>query len=115
VAEHLLGVSPRDIGIPAVVLYELYELELGIARSGQPRRRRGQLDALLAAVSILPFDRNAARHTAELRVMLESAGKPIGPMDTLIAGTALASRCVLVTHSGSEFSRVKGLSLADWY
>jgi len=112
VAEHLLGMSPRDIGIPAVVLYEL---ELGIARSSQPRKRRGQLDALLAAVSILPFDRDSARHAAELRVALESDGKPIGPMNTLIAGTALAAHGVLVTHNTGEFSRVKGLRLADWY
>jgi len=112
VAEHLLGLSPKDIRIPAVVLYEL---ELGIARSSQPRKRRGQLDALLAAVSILPFDKDAARYAAEVRAKLETDGKPIGPMDTLIAGIALASRCVLVTHNTSEFSRVKGLRLADWY
>jgi tRNA(fMet)-specific endonuclease VapC len=112
VAEHLLGVSPKEIGIPVVVLYEL---ELGIARSSQPRKRRGQLDAMLTAVTILSFDRDAARQAAGLCVLLEPAGKPIGPMDTLIAGTALASRCVLVTHNTSEFSRVKGLNLADWY
>ena len=112
VAAHLLGVSPREIGIPAVVLYEL---ELGIARSSQPRKRRGQLDAMLAVVSILPFDREAARHAAELRATLDAAGKPIGPMDTLIAATALAARSVLVTHNTGEFSRVKGLHLADWY
>lgn len=112
VAEQLLGVSPKEIGIPAVVLYEL---ELGIARSSQPRKRRSQLDALLTTVSILPFDRDAARLAAELRVTLESAGKPIGPMDTMIAGTALAAHGVLVTHNTGEFSRVKGLRLADWY
>lgn len=112
VAEHLLGVPPGEIGIPAVVLYEL---ELGIARSSQPRKRRGQLDAMLAVVSILSFDREAARHAAELRATLDAAGKPIGPMDTLIAGTALAARGVLVTHNTGEFSRVKGLRLADWY
>ncbi|MCZ7655624.1 MAG: PIN domain-containing protein [Rhodocyclaceae bacterium] len=62
---------------------------------------------MLTAVSILPFDRDAARLAAELRVTLESAGKPIGPMDTLIAGTALAARSVLVTHNTGEFSRVR--------
>ncbi len=112
VAERLLDVPPGDIGIPAVVLYEL---ELGIARSGQPRKRRGQLDALLSAASVLPFDKSAARHAADLRAVLETDGRPIGPMDTLIAGTALAARGVLVTHNTREFSRVKGLCLADWY
>jgi tRNA(fMet)-specific endonuclease VapC len=112
VGEHLLSVSPRDIGIPAVVLYEL---ELGIARSSQPRKRRSQLDAMLKAVSVLPFDRDAARLAAELRATLDAAGKTIGPMDTLIAGTALATRGVLVTHNTSEFARVKGLRLADWF
>jgi tRNA(fMet)-specific endonuclease VapC len=112
VAEHLLGVSPREIGIPAVVLYEL---ELGIARSSQPRKRRSQLDAMLSAVSVLPFDGEAARHAAELRATLDAAGKPIGPMDTLIAGTAIAAHGLLVTRNTGEFSRVKGLRLADWF
>lgn len=112
VAAHLLGVSPREIGIPAVVLYEL---ELGIARSGQPRKRRDQLDAMLSAVSIIPFNKDAARLAAQLRATLESAGKPIDPMDTLIAGTALAVSGVLVTHNTGEFARVKSLRLADWY
>ncbi len=112
VAGHLLGISPREVGIPAIVLYEL---ELGIARSNQPRKRRSQLDAMLGAVSVLPFDREAARHAAELRVTLETGGKPIGPMDTLIAATALAAHGVLVTHNTKEFSRVKGLRLVDWF
>lgn len=112
VAERMLGASPRDIRIPAAVLYEL---ELGIARSSQPRKRRGQLDAMLSAVTILPLDGVAARHAAELRASLDAAGTPIGPMDTLIAGTAIAAQGVLVTHNTGEFSRVKGLRLADWY
>lgn len=112
VAERMLGTSPRDIRIPAVVVYEL---ELGIARSSQPRKRRGQLDAMLSAVTILPLDGVAARHAAELRASLDAAGTPIGPMDTLIAGTAIAAQGVLVTHNTGEFARVKGLRLADWY
>lgn len=93
----------------------LYELELGIARSNQPRKRRSQLDAMLSAVSVLPFDGEAARHAADLRATLDATGKPIGPMDTLIAGTSIAAHGVLVTHNTGEFSRVKGLRLADWY
>jgi tRNA(fMet)-specific endonuclease VapC len=36
-------------------------------------------------------------------------------MDTLIAGTTLAHGATLVTHNLSEFRRVRGLSLVDWY
>jgi tRNA(fMet)-specific endonuclease VapC len=112
VAETLLSTAPRDIAIPAVVLYEL---EVGIARSARATQRRRQLDALSARVSVLPFDGAAARRAAEVRAELESAGMSIGPMDTLIAGTALSNGAVLVTHNTGEFSRVKGLRLQDWY
>jgi tRNA(fMet)-specific endonuclease VapC len=112
VAEHLGKEAPRDIAIPAVALYEL---EAGIARSSRPRQRREPLDALLALVHILPFDERAAKASAELRAQLEKAGSGIGPIDTLIAGTALAHAATLVTHNTKEFSRVRGLRLLDWY
>ena len=104
VAENLGKEAPRDIAIPAVVLYEL---EVGIARSSHPRQRRESLDALLEVIHILPFDESAASASAELR--------GLGPIDTLIAGTALAHSATLVTHDTKEFSRVRGLRLLDWY
>lgn len=56
-----------------------------------------------------------AKAAAALRARLELEGTPIGPMDTLIAGTALAHRGVLVTRNVREFGRVAGLSVEDWY
>ena len=112
VAENLAKEAPRDIAIPAVVLYEL---EVGIARSPRPRQRRESLDALLEVIHILPFDERAASASAELRAQLEKAGSGIGPIDTLIAGTALAHSATLVTHNTREFSRVRGLRLLDWF
>jgi tRNA(fMet)-specific endonuclease VapC len=104
--------APSEIGIPVVVLYEL---ETGIAKSQQPQKRRKQLDALLTVTKILPFDRAAARQTANLRAMLEKAGTPLGPMDFLIAGIALTQGATLVTRNTKEFSRVAGLRMVDWY
>jgi tRNA(fMet)-specific endonuclease VapC len=112
VASRLLAMPPREIAVPAVVVFEL---EVGIAKSHQPRKRRGQLDALLALVTVLPFDHAAARCAAELDAALSAAGTPIGPMDTLIAGSALARRATLVTRNVREFRRVKGLKIEDWY
>lgn len=104
--------APSEIGIPVVVLYEI---ETGIAKSQQPQKRRKQLDALLAVTRILPFDRAAARQNASLRATLEKAGTPLGPMDVLIAGIALAQDATLVTRNAAEFSRVAGLRTIDWY
>ncbi|MDE2088403.1 MAG: type II toxin-antitoxin system VapC family toxin [Gammaproteobacteria bacterium] len=112
VAERLLATPPAEVAIPAV---SVYELEVGIARSTQPAKRRRQFDELLEAVTVLPFDRTAAVAAASVRSALEKAGRPIGPLDTLIAGTALAHRATLVTHNTREFKRVSKLALTDWY
>lgn len=112
VEERLLATSPSEVAIPAVVVYEL---EAGIARLTQPAKRRTQLDELLSIVTVLPFDRLAAAAAAQIEASLRSAGKPIGPMDTLIAGTALANRATLVTRNTREFHRVRGLAVVDWY
>lgn len=112
VKEHLLATPPEEIAIPAIVLYEL---EVGIAQSSQPAKRRPQLELLLGVVTVLPFDPKAARRAAEVASSLGRSGKVIGPMDTLIAGTALANDVTLVTHNTREFRRVRGLQLVDWH
>jgi len=112
VAERLLGHPPRDIAIPSIVLYEL---EVGLAKSTAPEKRRQQLETLIGLVSVLPLGAEEATSAANVRAALEAAGTPIGPMDTLIAGTTLAHQGTLVTHNTKEFSRVDGLQVVDWY
>jgi len=112
VANKLLQYPPRDIAIPSIVLYEL---EVGLAKSTEPEKRRQQLKTLIGLIAILPLDAKEAQSAATIRAALEKAGTPIGPMDTLIAGTALANQGTLVTHNTKEFSRVDGLQITDWY
>ena len=112
VAEQLLAVSPAAIAVPAIVAFEI---NTGIAKSNQSERLQQQFSKLLSAVRLLPFADKEALHAAQVRATLEQAGTPIGPMDTLIAGTALANGLVLVTHNTAEFSRVPGLQLIDWF
>jgi tRNA(fMet)-specific endonuclease VapC len=111
VAERLLALSPQQIALPAVVVYEI---NYGLRRAG----RRAQLEAfgrMVEATTVLPFDTDAADHAARIRVELEAAGPPIGPTDLLIAATARRHRCTLVTHNTREFSRVPALAIDDWY
>jgi tRNA(fMet)-specific endonuclease VapC len=56
-----------------------------------------------------------AMSAATIRAQLEQQGTPIGPMDILIAGTAVSLQATLVTHNVREFSRISGLAIADWY
>ena len=70
----------------------LYELEVGIAKSTAPKKRRTQLKELFTVVRVLPFTENEAAISTKVRDTLEQAGTPIGPLDMMIAGTALASQ-----------------------
>ena len=112
VTARLRQLRPSDIGIPVSVFYEL---ETGIAKSQQPQKRRKQLDTLLGAVQLLPFDKLAAKRAGELRAQMEAAGTPMGAIDYQIAGIALAQRAILVTRNKKEFDRVPGLKVEDWY
>ena len=112
VAERLLATVPSALGVPAPVLYEL---EYGLARSNAPDKRRAQLAEFLRSTRLIDFDAACAQAAGALRAELESAGQPIGTLDGLIAGTALAHGAILVTHNTREFSRIAGLRLEDWY
>lgn len=112
VAKILLSKAPEDIAIPAITLYEL---EVGIAKSSNPKKRKIQLESLVSRIAVLPFTEKEAEISAKIRAELEKQGTPIGPLDNLIAGIALYSNTILVTHNLKEFSRVKGLIIEDWF
>jgi tRNA(fMet)-specific endonuclease VapC len=112
VSEQLLAKNPKDIALPTIVLYEL---EVGIARSSFPQKRRTQLQELASLIHILPFGYPEALKAASIRVDLERKGLLIGPYDILIAATAISNKGLLVTHNLKEFKRIKGLQLEDWF
>ena len=112
VSKNLLSKSPKDISIPAIALYEL---QVGIAKSIKPQKRKKQLDALVSRITISSFGAKEAEAAAVIRANLESKGSPIGPYDTLIAGIAISTKSTLVTHNTKEFKRVKNIIIEDWY
>jgi tRNA(fMet)-specific endonuclease VapC len=90
------------------------ELHFGIAASAQVERNRLKLERFLAAFDVLAFDEMASRHYGTVRAFLKARGTPIGPLDTLIAGHALALKATVVTNNVGEFRRVPGLFVEDW-
>ncbi len=112
VAKNLFSVPPGEVALPAIVAYEVW---FGVLGSQNAKRRESQYEQFLGTVRILDFDSAVTRRAAEMRHALEQRGQGIGPMDTLIAATALAHNATLVTRNLREFARVEGLKVADWY
>ncbi len=114
VVPRLQALHPSEIGVPAIVEYELrYGLLRLPPTAAAPRL--AALGQLLRPVHILPFDSECAAYAAQLRAELEASGTPIGPHDTLIAATVLRHQATLVTRNSREFARVPGLRWVNWH
>ena len=114
VVSRLQALPPAQIGVPAIVEYELRYGLLRLAREAATPRLAA-LATLLRPMQILPFDSECAAHAARIRAELEAAGTPIGPHETLIAATALRHQATLVTRNVREFSCVPGLLWVNWH
>jgi tRNA(fMet)-specific endonuclease VapC len=108
----LRATAPADVAVSCVTVMEVdYGLALEPARR---RRLQPVIEALLGAITVLPFTVEDARAAGAVRAALRRRGRPIGPYDVLLAGSALARGLVLVTANTSEFCRVAGLLVEDW-
>jgi tRNA(fMet)-specific endonuclease VapC len=117
---------PQELCISAVTRGELLcGLSLQWLRKkhagggGIPLEERAQplsrvVDQFLTRVPCLPWDAAAAGHFAMIAVALHHSGAPIGNIDTMIAGHAIAVGAVLVTNREGRFVRVGGLQLENW-
>lgn len=111
VLDRLRVVGPSAVAISVITLLELRQGAEGSVRSAATHR---VLDLFLASMPALDFDADAALHSARVRAHLRRAGTPIGDLDSLIAGHALAVSRVLVTNNEREFTRVPGLTIENW-
>jgi tRNA(fMet)-specific endonuclease VapC len=110
VAEHIREIGEARVCTSVIVAAEL---RYGAVKKGS-QRLTAQLDAVLEALDILPFETPADAVYGAIRARLEQAGQPIGANDLLIAAHALAAGCALVTDNESEFRRIEGLPRENW-
>jgi tRNA(fMet)-specific endonuclease VapC len=110
VATRVAEVGERAVCTSIVVAAEL---RFGAAKSGSARLT-SQVERILSALDIQPFDAPADAAYAELRVQLEAAGTPVGGNDMLIAAHALVIDCTLVTDNERELARIRRLKVENW-
>lgn len=92
------------------------ELLLGpkLVRGSRRDEVMAAVRAFLEAVEVLPFDNAAAEVFAECAAELRRGGRNIGDADLIIAATAMARGCTLVTHNQRHFARIETLPCVDW-
>ena len=110
VAEKIKKVGETQVSTSIIVAAEL---RYGATKKGSPRLT-AQLEAVLGALQILPFDSPADSAYGLIRARLEEAGQLIGGNDLLIAAQAIAFGYTIVTDNQREFARVAGLTRENW-
>jgi tRNA(fMet)-specific endonuclease VapC len=89
------------------------ELRYGAAKRGAPRLL-AQLEAVLGALDVLPFEAPADAIYGRLRSGLERIGRSIGGNDLLIAAHGMTLGYAIVTDNGREFARIDNLPCENW-
>lgn len=110
VAQHIRKVGEAQVCTSIIVAAEL---RYGAAKKHSPQLS-AQLEAVLGALEVLPFETPADAAYGVLRAQLEQAGRPIGANDLLIAAQAIALDCTIVTDNEKEFARVGNLPRQNW-
>ncbi len=109
--ERLTSLPVGDVGVSAVTIAEL---QAGVQKSREPERNAEALAMFLLPLVVADFDYAATEAYGRVRAHLESAGTPIGPLATLIAGHAVSLDATLITDNVGEFGRIPQLRIENW-
>jgi tRNA(fMet)-specific endonuclease VapC len=110
VVQHIRKVGEAQVCTSIIVAAEL---RYGATKKGSPRLS-AQLEAVLGALEVLPFEAPADAAYGLLRTRLEQAGRPIGANDLLIAAQALSLGYTIITDNEKEFARIDDLGRENW-
>ena len=111
VADHLRRHRTDPIMI-SVITYG--EMVYGARKSKQTERNLATAHRVAEIYPMLTVTQSVVETFAGIRASLETAGTPLDDMDLLIAATALSHNLTLVTNNEKHFSRIPGLSVANW-
>jgi tRNA(fMet)-specific endonuclease VapC len=110
ISQHIRAVGEAQICTSIIVAAEL---RYGATKKGS-KRLATQLEAVLGALDVVPFEAPADTDYGLIRTRLEQIGRPIGGNDLLIAAQAVALGYTVVTDNEGEFARIDGLLLENW-
>ena len=69
---------------------------------------------VISKVNVIPISKKEAIIAGDILAEMKKSGQIIGIEDALIAASALANQCTIVTANVRHFSRIKGLVVENW-
>ena len=112
IVAHLEAVKPGETVFLSSIT--VAELSYGAHKGKWSKANTALLERFLLDFTVAAFDERATKVYGAIRASLEKKGKPIGPLDTLIASHAVSLGATLITNNTREFARVPGLHVKNW-
>ena len=109
VARRFAACQVGDVIMSAITFAEL---EYGVSAAANPNAERANLEFLIEAIPVSPFDAAAGRAYGPVRYATRE--RKTDHLDKLIAAHALALEVILVTNNERDFSAYLGLRVENW-
>jgi predicted nucleic acid-binding protein len=102
---------PRDnlIDLPAVSVVTYHEVMTGV-KYFKTRREEEFFNDFFSRIDILDYTMQAAKESSTLAARLKGIGKPVNPLDTMIAGTANAHDAAALITEDKDFLEIGKVS-----
>ena len=103
--------APPDRLCVSVVTFA--ETAFGLAKRPGATTLAAAAHDFFGKIEILDFDLAAGKTYGSLRALLETSGKPLSPLDMMIAAHAVSDGATLVSNDRA-FRMVPSLEVQDW-
>jgi tRNA(fMet)-specific endonuclease VapC len=90
------------------------ELFFGVENSATRDENLILVQRTLAQLKCWPLSRAASQEFGCLMTILKREGRPVGPMDVLIASIALTLPNCVVVSKDTDFQAIPGLTVENW-
>ncbi len=92
----------------------VFELISGLTRCKKPEKERGKIKNILEGQTIISLDKKTAEKAGEIDGQLIKEGKTIGPIDSMIAASAIIRKTKVITRNKKDFENIEGLVIEEY-
>lgn len=106
-----LGALPDEVALSVITIEELslgVRMAVGRGEAALAATRQTTLDRVVRAFDVLPVDRQVAQNSALIRASGRLRGLRFGPLDALIAATAVTYGLTLFSQD-AQFAEMDGV------